>query len=128
MRIYLIEDSEVYRSVLSRLLVTCTPFSISKEFPNAKSLCDAICNGDDQPFDLPDVFLLDLYLPDMDGWEILELLHKKEITTPVIIISQSSSQNDILRSKDYPNVVGYFIKSDFPANLFSMISELDPQG
>jgi CheY-like chemotaxis protein len=125
LKIWLIEDSEVYRTVLNKLLVTCTPYSIAKEFVDEVDITHLMQNLDVQDAELPDLILLDLYLPNIDGWDILNRLSDLKISKPVIIISTSSSQDDILRSKSYPNVVGYFVKSDFPANLFEMIRALD---
>jgi CheY-like chemotaxis protein len=125
LKIWLIEDSEVYRTVLNKLLVTCTPYNIAKEFVDEAAITHLMQNLDVQDAELPDLILLDLYLPNIDGWDILNRLSDLKISKPVIIISTSSSQDDILRSKSYPNVVGYFVKSDFPANLFEMIRALD---
>ena len=125
LKIWLIEDSEVYRTVLNKLLITCTPYSIAKEFVDEVDITHLMQNLDVQDAELPDLILLDLYLPNIDGWDILNRLSDLKISKPVIIISTSSSQDDILRSKSYPNVVGYFVKSDFPANLFEMIRALD---
>lgn len=125
MKIFLIEDNDVYRMALKRILETCTDYSITSEFINGISFVST-WNDAKPTFMSPDLILLDLYLPDMDGWEILDSMQDKGMTTPVIIISQSSSREDIVKSKNYNNVVGYFIKSDFPANLFNMIRELDP--
>lgn len=128
MKIFLVEDSDVYRMALNRLLETCTNYSITSEFSNGSSFVASLDKIDSDSTLIPDLVLLDLYLPDMDGWDILDSIQQKGMTTPVIIISQSSSRADIVRSKNYENVVGYFIKSDFPANLFDMIHELDPSG
>jgi CheY-like chemotaxis protein len=126
MNIFLIEDNDVYRMALNRLLQTCTNYSISSEFTDGTSFVSSLNNVESESAPFPDLILLDLYLPDMNGWDILDVIQQKELPTPVIIISQSSSKSDIIRSKNYPNVVGYFIKSNFPADLFDMIHELDP--
>jgi len=48
----------------------------------------------------PDIILLDLNLPKMDGHEILALLKKDESlkTIPTIILTTSDAEEDILRS------------------------------
>jgi response regulator of citrate/malate metabolism len=125
MKIWLIEDSEVYRRVLGNLLLTCTPYRITKEFCDKLSILKLMDELSADGAELPDLFLLDIYLPDIHGWQVLDKLMERRIEKPVIIISQSSNADDVQRSKAYPNVIGYFIKSDFPANLFAMIDELD---
>lgn len=58
---------------------------------------------------LPDLILLDINLPKMNGHEVLEKLKKNDSFKhiPVIILSTSSSEMDILRS--YNNHANCFI-------------------
>lgn len=127
MKIWLIEDSDIYRKVLGRLLETCTPYAISKEFSDENTIDELLNSLSMENTELPDLFLLDLSLPKVNGWEILDSLVENKIDKPVIIISQSNSKHDIDRSNSYPNVAGYFVKGDFPANLFAMIGDLDTE-
>lgn len=59
------------------------------------------------------LILLDLVMPKMDGFKVLEILKKKKIKTPVIVLSNLSHENDekwakALGAKDF------FIKSNTP--------------
>lgn len=51
---------------------------------------------------LPDLILLDLNLPRMDGWELLQILRADAelMRIPVIILTSSASEQDIRRSQD----------------------------
>lgn len=61
---------------------------------------------------LPDVILLDLNMPIMDGWEFLEEFTKiktdKEIT--IFIVTSSIDPNDIEKAKTYSDVSNYIVK------------------
>lgn len=63
----------------------------------------------------PDAILLDLILPEMGGFEILESLKKnsKLSKIPVIILSNSSEPADIEKAKSL-GALDYFVKIDVP--------------
>lgn len=60
------------------------------------------------PFDL---ILLDLVMPNMDGFSFLTSLRKRNIQTPVIVSSNLSQAEDVSRAKEL-GAVDYFVKSD----------------
>lgn len=59
-----------------------------------------------------DIMLLDLMMPEVDGFGVLEEMKEKNITTPVIISSNLSQEEDIKRVKEFSFVKDYFVKSD----------------
>ena len=61
-----------------------------------------------------DLILLDLMLPDMDGFEILQIIRKEPayLNTPVIVFSNLSEEKDIEKSKSF-GVKEFMIKSNF---------------
>jgi len=63
----------------------------------------------------PDVILLDLVMPKMDGWEALKLLKKDPITAKikVVVASNLGQSADVERAKKM-GADDYLIKSDTP--------------
>lgn len=61
----------------------------------------------------PDLILLDLVLPEKDGFEVLEEISKDKTLKkiPVIILSNLGQESDISKGEGY-GVVAYFVKSD----------------
>jgi DNA-binding response OmpR family regulator len=48
----------------------------------------------------PDVVLLDLMLPVLDGWAVLADLHSRDQAPPVIVCSAKGSQRDLARAQE----------------------------
>ncbi len=61
-----------------------------------------------------DLILLDLMLPDMDGFEILKMIRKESsfLNTPVIVFSNLSEDKDIEKAKSV-GITEFMIKSNF---------------
>ncbi len=59
-----------------------------------------------------EVLLLDLMLPDISGFDILENLHNSKRKLPVIVFSNLSEDKDIKRAMDL-GAKEYLIKSNF---------------
>ena len=58
-----------------------------------------------------DLVLLDLVMPEEDGFEVLENIQKLKLKTTVIVSSNLSQDEDIARAKEL-GAVDYFVKSD----------------
>jgi len=63
---------------------------------------------------LPDVIFLDIYMPQMDGWEFLYAFReiKPQLGKNIIIFMVTSSINhlDMERAKTFPEIIEYFVK------------------
>jgi DNA-binding response OmpR family regulator len=62
-----------------------------------------------------DLLILDLMMPEIGGFEVLEKLKEKNIKTPVFIASNLSQPEDISKAKAL-GAVDFFIKSDTPVS------------
>jgi len=69
---------------------------------------DAVESLNNEKFDL---LVLDLMMPELDGFGVLTEIKSKGIKIPVIVSSSLSQQEDILRVKEL-GAVDFFIKSD----------------
>ena len=57
------------------------------------------------------LILLDLVMPKLDGFKVLEALKEKKITTPVIVLSNLSQEDDEKRAKSL-GAKDFFVKSN----------------
>jgi DNA-binding response OmpR family regulator len=57
----------------------------------------------------PDAVLLDVLLPGVDGWQVLEELHAMGDPVPVIVCSGKNNPHDIQRAQDL-GAVAYLVK------------------
>jgi DNA-binding response OmpR family regulator len=74
---------------------------------NGKDVFEELKKGD---FDL---ILLDLVMPEMNGFAVLEEIKKKKINIPVVVSSNLGQEEDIKRSKNL-GAKEYIIKSNTP--------------
>lgn len=82
--------------------------------------------------DHPDLVILDIMMPGIDGWEVLRRLEADPITagTPVILLTARIDDADILQGLER-GAVEYITKPFFPENLVASVkitlTALDPE-
>ena len=71
----------------------------------------------------PDVILLDLRMPDMDGLEVLEHLMRKRITAPVAMLTTSNDRADLAEALR-KGAKGYLLKDMEPDALVAAMRDI----
>jgi CheY-like chemotaxis protein len=76
--------------------------------------------------ELPDVVLLDLMMPDMDGWEVYHQLKADETTRqiPVIVITAKAQNIDKVLALHIAKVDDYIAKPFSPQELMDSLSKV----
>ena len=89
------------------------------EAPNGGAALDVVRS---QP---PDLIVLDLMLPGIDGYEVLETLAKDDSTAkiPVLVLTAKSLRADRERSRQL-GAAAFLTKPFLPAELCDMVDEL----
>jgi DNA-binding response OmpR family regulator len=68
-----------------------------------------------------DLVLLDLMMPEMDGFEVLRQMQQLNLTTPVVVLSNLGQTEDVLKVKAY-GAKDYIIKSSVtPAEILARV-------
>lgn len=113
-RIYIIDDDPIYQLVTKKLIEKTKLFRESRSFANGNHALQYFENTGD----LPDVILLDIEMPEMDGWDFLDELLRleerfhKEVT--IYVASSSIATEDKMKAREYPCVKDFLSK---PMNL-----------
>lgn len=109
---YLIDDDKLSIKLMSMLISKNNFCEEIISFHNPKTALDELKNNAKDPSKLPDVILLDLNMPVLDGWQFLDefilIEFSKEIV--VFIVSSSIDPSDLEMAKNYPIVKDYIIK------------------
>jgi DNA-binding response OmpR family regulator len=76
--------------------------------------------------ELPDLILLDLMMPDMDGWEIFRQIKKDEATMniPIIVITAKAQTVDKVLGLEIAKVDDYISKPFRPHELVERVKKV----
>lgn len=109
---YLIDDDKLSIRLMSMLISKNKFCEEIVSFCNAELALETLKINCNTPQTLPDVILLDLNMPILDGWQFLdEFIHlplKKEIS--IFIVTSSIDPSDIEMAKNYKMVKSYIMK------------------
>lgn len=114
-RILLIDDDTVNNYIVISTLKRCgisIPVKVCLNGAEGISYLKQVIEQDISSF--PDIILLDINMPVMDGWEFLEayeqLIHPHAGTSLIYMVSSSVYNDDIQRSKQYRSVKNFISK------------------
>ncbi len=89
--IYLVDDHAVVRSGLKSLIERLGNFAVTNQYDNGKDLVDEL------PFkEAPDLIIMDLNMPVMDGRKAVQVLKQRNVTTPVLILTLEHDEREII--------------------------------
>lgn len=112
--ICIVDDDKIYQFASSKLLQKYQADIEVLCFDHGKSAIEYLRDNRKNPDNLPDVILLDINMPVLDGWGFLELYaeFKDEIAKEIVIyiVSSSIDNRDIQKANEFPEVKTYLIK------------------
>ena len=112
--IWVVDDDPIYQTIMKKIILKSGHFSSILSFTNGKKAIKALKSCIENQTDFPDIILLDIEMPVLDGWEFMEeikLLNSQTINKIKIYISSSSiALEDKERAKNNPIILGYLCK------------------
>jgi CheY-like chemotaxis protein len=111
---FIVDDDQIYVFGLKKLLAINNLCKNILVFENGEKALNYITpimsNGDE----LPDIILLDLNMPVMDGWEFLDeftkIKPKLNKKIEIYMVSSSINPADMEKAKQYEELTDYLIK------------------
>lgn len=120
--VVLVDDHVLLRNGLSALISTFTNCSVLFEANNGKDFLDKL-----DPEMLPDIVLMDINMPEMDGYETTTWLKNNHPGIKVMALSMYDNENSIIRMFK-AGAKGYILKDCDPNELETAINSLLSKG
>lgn len=113
--VFVVDDDKIYHFIIKKLLLSNNIDVKPNFFENGKVAIDEIKDKLDKGENPPDLILLDINMPVLDGWQFLEEFKKLKnfIKNEIIIYIISSSDNitDKNKAKDFQEEIkDYYLK------------------
>jgi len=90
--IALVDDHIIIRNGLRELIEKLGPYKITQQFDNGLGLLDAL------PFKPePDLIIMDISMPGLNGDEVMEQLHSKKFKIPILILTLKDDEHLVIK-------------------------------
>lgn len=120
--IAIVDDHIMFRKGLITLINMFTGYSVLMDASNGKDFISQL-----NPKHLPDIVLMDITMPDMDGYSATEWLHKNYPDIKVIALSTMDSEAAIVKMIK-SGATGYVLKDADPSELRFAFDEVLRRG
>ena len=123
-----IDDDDIYTFTIKKIIDNSQLAEKTLFFPNGKLALDFFNEYVHQTTHLPDLILLDINMPVLDGWQFMDefiklspLINKRIV---VYIVSSSIDRADFNRAKGYEQISDFIIKPVSSATFRKMVEDL----
>ncbi len=121
--IVIADDEQLFRSGIRFILEREPNFNISFETENGKKLLDFIRTTKE----FPDIILMDLNMPEMNGVEATKIIHKTHPNIKIVVLTSYNSKSFITNMIDV-GASSYLVKNTSPKMVVHTINEVYKKG
>lgn len=112
--IMLIDDDDINNFLSREIISMHLPAVIIDSFTDPKDALQLLNEKLNHNEQLPDIILLDINMPLMDGWEFLrkidQLEHRNRFNSNVYLYTSSVYNEDAVKAREFPTVKKVFVK------------------
>lgn len=121
-KLVLVDDHVIIRNGLKELIERLGPYQVVDQFDNGLEFVNAI------PFSYePDLIVMDISMPEMDGDEVMQVLKERGISLPVLILTLNNDEERLIRLFRR-GVRGYLQKNCTAAMMKEALEEIFTRG
>jgi two-component system, chemotaxis family, chemotaxis protein CheY len=130
--ICIVDDDPIYQYAIGRQIEHCFPQQRTLKFHDAEEALEYLNQNSATPEMLPDVMLIDINMPIMDGWQFMEAYEKLipvlSKNTKCYIFSSSINPADQLRALGIKSITGFISKPIEDGKLVKIINPVTQAG
>lgn len=113
--VWIIDDDPIFKIIAQKIIQRTENLETLATFSNGKEALNVFEKAIYENEDLPNVILLDIEMPIMDGWEFVHQIQPfetllKEKKIKIFILSSSIAIEDKLRAESDTTISGYMTK------------------
>ena len=124
-RLFLVDDDHIFLMIMKRMIMQAEVVKSVETFENGLDILEYLKANQSKPEVLPEIILLDLNMPIMDGWQFLdayrEIQRELAQNIRIYILSSSNFEEDIRRAEEYSMVKEYLVKPLSPERLIGIM-------
>lgn len=125
---YIIDDDPIFQFTIKKHLSLIIPGIQVSAFKNGQEALDAF-QKDRKEFTLPDIIILDIHMPVLNGWRFLQAIEetgllKANASVDIYLVSCVLYQDDWRRAKNSALVKEFIMKPVSGDKLITMINTL----
>lgn len=116
-KVYIIDDRDIIRDTIKLFLTRHTDIEVIGEADSGE---DAISDLKDKN---PDIILTDIYMPFMNGFDLLDWIKKEKKEAKILVMSVNNEDHYVIKSLA-KGASGFFVKNDHLSELYTALKKI----